>query len=335
MGDELVGPPPDIEIASPLMLKPAQHKNEHFRSKTTAMHKQKKSKLHHKNARIRSQTAPKPKVIFLDTLSSQTRRKRANHCYANSLQQPSLQCPTSPSIPEEDDILDIIHLDDDVSDQSTAGFSSDSDSASSNDEMTIIKRTESDDYDLDMRKRANSNSSITSNSCSSSSSSSSSDWDAEVREEEKAEALRLKNIKEPILLNRPMSDSDDDDDGMQQRRRPKSLILEQSNSSKLRDICENFEDDKVLVLSNNNQHRVRKNKRPKSTPFRSSKGTAMFLSNLKTHCVDHQFGGNLNELINGQKTAMIKSDKNKKQNVMYQRRRQRKIISHNLSDAIL
>ena len=177
--DDLVGPPRDIEVASPLMLKPAQHKNEHIRSKT--MHK-KIEKKQHKNARIRSQTAPKPKVIFLDTLS---RRKRANHYYAaNKRLQPSLQCPTSPSIPEEDDILDIIHLDDDVSDQSTTGFSSDSDSASSHKyevlDNSVIKRTESDEYDLDlnetendkMRKRANSNSSITSNSCSSSSSSS-------------------------------------------------------------------------------------------------------------------------------------------------------------------
>lgn len=128
-----------------------------------------------------------------------------------------------------------------------------------------------------------------------------------------------------------MSDSDDEDGDVVMKRRRKSLILKQSNC--LRDVCESFEDDKVLIVSNNNHRKVRKDVRPKSTPFRSSKGTAMFLSHLKMNRVD-QFGGNLNELINAQKTAMIKSEshKNEKQNIM---NRRRKIISLNPSDAIL
>merc|ERR1711933_407570 len=106
--------------------------------------------------------------------------------------------------------------------------------------------------------------------------------------------------------NQPTEPSDSDDDDLMRERR-KSLILEQSNSSvtklsKLRDIYESqseletsSEDDNVLKVKNNT------NVRPKSTPFRSSKGTAIFLSHFKSHCAD-QCGGNLNELINGQQS---------------------------------
>lgn len=177
--------------------------------------KKMKKKQQRKNARIRSQTAPKPKVVNTSTEHMKLpflnhRRKRANHAYKPS------KCPTSPSIPEEDDdCLNIIHRGDEelemdvVSDQSTSGFDSDSDSLPSDDggnikmllpssprmrqnakscndmDNVIVQRTPTDEYDFEydekddidsptVRRRANSNSSITSNSASSSNSSSSS-----------------------------------------------------------------------------------------------------------------------------------------------------------------
>merc|ERR1712129_281905 len=199
-----------------------------------------------KNARNRSMTAPKPKVINTEHMQLpflEQRKRATHHSYAKSS-----HCPISPTIPElaeSDDCLNIVHQRhnedemDIVSDQSSHGFSSDSESEESSNKI-IIRQTHTDEYDFDCDeddaiqspkgRRANSNSSITSNSASSSSSNSSSDWDAEVREEEKAEAEAMseygalleydsesesvEDIKDalPMLLNRPTGESDEDND---------------------------------------------------------------------------------------------------------------------------
>merc|ERR1712176_1259906 len=155
------------------------------RTKTKKKYKKQQQKQIKKNARIRSHTAPKPpepcKGIFYEPLS---RRQRANGRYASS------QCPKSPSIPEEnDDILAISNhqnmQNEDVSDQSTTGFSSDSDSTSTSEEydqqkhglltlpcspsmrmkskscndlksqqndFSIIQRTATDEYDFELNE---------------------------------------------------------------------------------------------------------------------------------------------------------------------------------------
>eukprot|EP01084_Bolivina_argentea_P280399 479528_1 len=144
-----------------------------------------------------------------------------------------------------------------------------------------------------MRARALSNESGSSSSCSSSSSSSSasSDWDEEVRaEEEEEEEARRKEEEEEESNSSELATSSDSEDNTNNAASDASTETENLTESESEPECE--DKDKYYSLES----------RPQSTPFRSSKGTAVFLSQLKSYrsAIDVRGGAalHLNELIN-------------------------------------
>merc|ERR1712129_107654 len=111
-----------------------------------------------------------------------------------------------------------------------------------------------------------------------------------------------------------------DTDSPTMRRRQSSVSSSSSSSSDWD--AEVFEEEEAELMRLQNiahsaeevkhecfEEEYMKKIRPKSTPFRSSKGTSVFLSAYNGR--SSLFGGNLNELINEkqqQKSEMIKSN---------------------------